>query len=223
MQTKGEAMNLISRLLVTTFCISLSGCQVMDPYTGESKTSRATTYGLGAAIVCGLIGAGDSGKHARNAAAGCGAIGAGIGAYMDTQENELRKELVNSGVQVQREGDNIRLIMPSNITFDTDRTNLKASFTEVLNSIVLVLNHYPDTTLNIVGHTDSVGSDNYNLTLSNNRANAVAQYLVSQNVSSSRVTARGDGERSPVANNGTESGRALNRRVELSIAPKTVQ
>ena len=82
----------------------------MDPYTGESKTSRATTYGLGAAIVCGLIGAGESGKRARNAAAGCGAIGAGIGIYMDTQENELRKQLVDSGVQVQREGDNIRLM-----------------------------------------------------------------------------------------------------------------
>lgn len=216
-------MNLKSRVLMTTFCLSLSGCQVMDPYTGESKTSRATTYGLGAAVVCGLIGAGKSGKRARNAAAGCGAIGAGIGAYMDTQENELRKQLIDSGVQVQREGDNIRLIMPSNITFDTNHSNLKASFTEVLNSIVLVLNHYPDTTLNIVGHTDSVGSDSYNLTLSNNRANAVAQYLVSQNVSPSRVTARGAGERNPVANNGTESGRAFNRRVELSIAPKNVQ
>ena len=189
----------------------------MDPYTGESRTSKATTYGLGAAIVCGLIGAGESGKRARNAAAGCGAIGAGIGVYMDTQENELRKQLVNTGVQVQREGDNIRLIMPSNITFDTDRSNLKASFKEVLNSIVLVLNHYPDTNLNIVGHTDNVGSDTYNLTLSNIRANSVAQYLTSQNVSPSRVTARGAGEKYPVASNDTERGRALNRRVELRL------
>jgi len=142
---------------------------------------------------------------------------------MDTQENELRKQLVNTGIQVQRDGDNVRLIMPNNITFDTDRSDLRASFTEVLNSIILVLNHYPDTTLNIVGHTDSVGSDAYNLTLSNNRANAVAQYLVSQNVAPSRVTSRGAGEKYPVASNDSESGRSLNRRVELSIAPKQGQ
>ena len=216
-------MNLKARLLLLTLCATLSACQVLDPYTGESSTSKATTYGVGAAIVCGLIGSRNSGQHARNAAAGCGAIGAGIGAYMDTQENELRKQLVNTGIQVQRDGDNIRLIMPNNITFDTDRSDLRASFTEVLNSIILVLNHYPDTTLNIVGHTDSVGSDAYNLTLSNNRANAVAQYLVSQNVAPSRVTSRGAGEKYPVASNESESGRSLNRRVELSIAPKQVQ
>jgi len=212
-------MNMPSRLIMTIICLSLSACQVLDPYTGESKTSKATTYGVGAALVCGLIGAGKSGKRARNAAAGCGAIGASIGAYMDTQENELRKQLVNTGIQVRREGDIIRLIMPNNITFDTDRFNLKSDFMEVLDSIILVLNHYPDTQLNIVGHTDSVGTDSYNMTLSNRRANTVAQYLMGQNVNPSRVSARGAGEKMPVASNETGAGRSLNRRVELSISP----
>jgi len=215
-------MNLTSRLLILLTCITLSACQVLDPYTGESKTSKATTYGIGAAIVCGLIGAGKSGKRARNAAAGCGAIGASVGAYMDHQENELREQLVGTGVQVKREGHNIRLIMPNNITFDTDRSDLRASFLEVLGSIVKVLNHYPDTMLNIVGHTDSTGSDAYNMTLSNKRANAVSQHLISRNVAPSRVSAMGAGERYPVASNQTAEGRALNRRVELSIAPMNI-
>ncbi|MFT5520426.1 MAG: outer membrane protein OmpA-like peptidoglycan-associated protein [Enterobacterales bacterium] len=216
-------MNIKSTLLILTLCVSVSACQVLDPYTGESSTGKAATYGIGAALVCGLIGATKSGKRARNAAAGCGAIGASVGLYMDTQESELRKQLVNTGVQVKREGDRIRLIMPNNITFDTARSDLQSSFMEVLNSIILVLNQYPDTLLNIEGHTDSVGSDNANLTLSNQRANAVAQYLTSQGVANSRVSSRGAGEQYPVASNDTDAGRALNRRVELSISPLNTQ
>ncbi len=215
-------MNIKSKILLILSCITLSACQVMDPYTGESKTSKSAVYGLGAALVCGLIGAGESGKRARNAAAGCGAIGASVGAYMDHQENELREKLVNTGIQVKREGDNIRLIMPNNITFDTDRFDIRSSFAEVLDSIVLVLNHYPDTKLNIVGHTDSDGSDAHNMTLSNKRANAVAQYLISKQVASNRVGAMGAGERYPVASNKTAEGKAMNRRVELSIVPMNV-
>jgi len=215
-------MNIKLICLVTFIAISLSGCQVLDPYTGESNTSKATKYGLGAAVVCALIGSRDSGKHARNAALGCGAIGASVGAYMDTQENELRKQLMGTGIQVKREGDNIRLIMPSKITFDTAQSNLQASFIKVLNSIVLVLNHYPDTALNIVGHTDSIGSDESNITLSYQRANAVAQYLMGQKVSATRITAQGAGEKFPIASNDSDAGRSLNRRVELSISPLPV-
>jgi len=200
--------------------MSLSACQVLDPYTGESKTSKATQYGIGAALICGLLGSRNSSKHARNAAAGCGAIGASVGAYMDTQENELRKQLLNTGIQVERDGDNIHLIMPDNITFDTDQSSLKQSFEEVLSSIVLVLNHYPDTGLIIVGHTDSVGSDEYNKNLSNRRANAVAGFLMNRKVDGSRISAYGNGEHSPIASNDTAQGRAMNRRVELSISPQ---
>ena len=200
----------------------MPGCQVMDPYTGESKTSNATKFGLGAALVCGLIGARDSSKRARNAAAGCGAIGAGVGAYMDHQEKILRDQLVNTGVQVQRDGDNIRLIMPNNITFGTDRFDLKPSFQEVLDSVVLVLNKYPDTNLAVIGHTDSTGAASYNMDLSQKRANSVASYLISQQVDSARLSSNGAGETQPVASNDTNEGRALNRRVELSIIPKQV-
>ena len=215
-------MKLMTRLTVLLTLLIFSGCQVMDPYTGESKTSNATKFGLGAALVCGLIGARDSGKRARNAAAGCGAIGAGVGAYMDHQEKILRDELVNTGVQVERDGDNIRLIMPNNITFGTDRYDLKDSFAQVLNSVVLVLNKYPDTTLAVVGHTDSTGADSYNMELSQRRAGTVASYLISQQVDSSRISTRGAGETQPVASNDTTEGRAQNRRVELSIVPKQV-
>lgn len=194
----------------------------MDPYTGQSQTSKATKYGLGAALICGLIGSRDSGKRARNAAAGCGAIGAGVGAYMDHQEQLLREQLVNSGVQVERDGDNIRLVMPNNITFETDRYDLKSSFTQTLDSVVVVLNKYVDTTLVVEGHTDSVGAAEYNLELSKKRANAVANYLVGQNMDPVRVAVTGMGEGRPVASNQAAEGRALNRRVELRIAPKQI-
>lgn len=197
-------------------------CQTLDPYTGEQKTSKASKYGLGAAIVCGLIGATKSGKRARNAALGCGAIGAGVGAYMDHQEKQLRKSLVNSGVQVKREGDNIRLIMPDNITFDNNQYHLRDSFQDVLQSVILVLKKYPDTVLEVEGHTDSVGSDEYNLNLSERRANAVADYLINKGITPDRLDAFGAGEKHPVATNSTELGRSLNRRVELKIAPKKV-
>lgn len=213
-------MKLLKALIISIALIVLVSCQTFDPYTGESKTNNATKFGLGAAIVCGLIGAGESGKHARNAAAGCGAIGAGIGAYMDSQEAQLRKTLVNTGIQVKREGDNIRLIMPEKITFDSNRSNVRYSFQEVLNSIVLVLHKYKDTVLKIVGHTDSVGSESYNLDLSERRANAVATYLINQGISPQRIQAYGAGEGFPVATNDTELGRSMNRRVELSIVPK---
>jgi outer membrane protein OmpA-like peptidoglycan-associated protein len=201
----------------------LSGCTVLDPYTGEKKVSNATTYGAGAAIVCGLIGAGESSKHARNAAAGCGLVGASIGAYMDHQEKALRDKLVGSGVQVRREGNNLRLIMPGNITFDTDRTDLRSSFEPVLDSVAEVLNHYPDTLLKVVGHTDSTGDAAYNLDLSQRRAQAVARYLRAKGIDPSRLRVYGAGEQQPIASNNTAEGRAQNRRVELSIIPKPAE
>jgi len=212
-------MKVTYRFSIPFTLLTFAGCQIMDPYTGESKTSNATKFGLGAAIVCGLIGARDSSKRARNAAAGCGAIGAGVGAYMDQQEKELRDQLVNTGVQVERDGDNLRLVMPNNITFETDRFDLKDSFGDVLDSVILVLNKYPDTNLAIVGHTDSTGAASYNMELSQKRASSVATYLLSRQVDASRISSSGAGESSPVADNQTSEGRALNRRVELSIVP----
>lgn len=214
-------MNYLSKTLTAIAAASLITACTTNPYTGERQASKAAMYGGGAAVVCGLIGAGENKQHARNAALGCGAIGAGIGAYMDVQEAKLREQLEGTGVRVAREGDNIRLIMPGNITFDTDRTDIRTSFYPVLNSVALVLAKYNDTTMRVTGHTDSTGSDQYNLQLSQKRAQSVADYLATQGVARERMYAQGMGENQHVADNATPEGRASNRRVELFILPKT--
>lgn len=210
----------IAKYIVLAGIAALAGCTT-NPYSGEQQPSKTATYGAGAAAVCGLIGALDSSKKARNAALGCGIVGAGVGAYMDVQEAKLREQLQGTGVQVIREGDNIRLIMPGNITFQTDSYNLKSSFYPVLNSVALVLAKYADTTLRVAGHTDNTGSRQHNQNLSERRANAVADYLVTRDVARSRMYVLGAGFDQPVADNSTAAGRAENRRVELTILPKT--
>ncbi|MEP1472255.1 MAG: OmpA family protein [Halieaceae bacterium] len=197
----------------------LAGCTT-NPYTGEQQASKAATYGAGAAAVCGLVGAIDSGKHARNAALGCGIVGAGVGAYMDVQEAKLREQLEGTGVRVVREGDNIRLVMPGNITFQTDSYNLRGDFYPVLNSVGEVLSKYGDTTIRVSGHTDNTGSRSYNQTLSERRASSVADYLVTREVLRSRMLVQGLAFDQPIADNSTSSGRAQNRRVELYILPQ---
>ncbi len=195
----------------------LQACTTTDPYTGEQKVRKSVKYGAAGAIVCGLIGATKNSKNARNAAAGCAAIGAGIGAYMDHQEAELRRELQGTGVQVVRDGDQIQLIMPSNITFNTAEYSIKSSFYGSLNSVAKVLYKYKDTVLDVVGHTDSVGAADYNKDLSYKRAISVANYLEAQAIPASRLAPLGMGESQPIADNSTEYGRSQNRRVELYI------
>jgi outer membrane protein OmpA-like peptidoglycan-associated protein len=199
----------------------LIGCTT-NPYTGEQQASKAATYGAGAAAVCGLIGAMDSTKKARNAALGCGIVGAGIGAYMDVQEAKLREQLQGTGVQVIREGDNIRLIMPGNITFQTDSYNLNQGFYPTLNSVGLVLAKYADTTIRVSGHTDNTGSRQYNQPLSERRAKSVADYLATQGVAQARMYVEGLSFDQPLADNASSAGRSQNRRVELYILPKAV-
>ncbi len=205
----------------TIAAVTLVTACTTNPYTGERQASKAATYGAGAAAVCGLAGAMDSSKHARNAALGCGIVGAGVGAYMDVQEAKLREQLQGTGVQVVREGDNIRLIMPGNITFQTDSYNLRGDFYPALNSVGEVLAKYADTTLRVTGHTDNTGGRQHNQTLSERRAGSVADYLASRNVDRSRLLVQGVGFDQPIADNGSEQGRAQNRRVELYILPKT--
>ncbi len=195
----------------------LAACTTSDPYTGEQKVRKSVKYGAAGAIVCGLIGATRNSESARNAAAGCAAIGAGVGAYMDHQEAELREELQGTGVQVVREGDQIQLIMPSNITFNTAEYDIKSSFYPSLNSVAKVLYKYKDTNLDVIGHTDSVGRDDYNRELSYKRAYSVADYLAAQGIPGNRLSPLGLGESQPIADNNTEYGRSQNRRVELYI------
>jgi len=214
-------IKLISTVLLTTLSFSLlTGCKTTDAYTGDKKVRKSVKYGAAGAIVCGLIGATKNSNNARNAAIGCGAIGAGIGAYMDHQETELRRELEGTGVRVIREGDQIQLVLPGNITFNTNEYSIKSDFYDVLNSVAQVLYKYKDTELDIVGFTDSLGTDEYNYRLSENRAKSVKNYLASQDVNPDRLKAFGEGENRPIADNNTDSGRQQNRRVELYIVAK---
>ena len=209
----------LTAILTAAAALLLSACTT-NPYTGEQQASKAATYGAGAAAVCALVGAIDSSKHARNAALGCGIVGAGVGAYMDAQEAKLREELQGTGVQVAREGDNIRLIMPGNITFQTDSYNLRPDFYPVLNSVGQVLSRYADTTLRVTGHTDNTGARAYNQTLSERRAASVADYLVTREVARQRMLVEGLAFDQPIADNSSVEGRAANRRVELYILPR---
>jgi len=206
-----------TRITVLSIACLMAACTTIDPYTGEQRTSRAVQYGAIGAVVCGLIGARESGQRARNAAAGCGAIGAGIGAYMDAQERELREELAGTGVRVQRNGDEIQLIMPGNVTFPTNADSVRPEFMPVLDSVARVLYKFTDTSLQVVGHTDSTGARDYNYGLSRRRADSVANYLSAQGVDRGRLVTQGMGPDRPVAGNDTEAGRSQNRRVELSI------
>ena len=170
--------------------------------------------------MCGIIGAlTHGGKGARNSALACGAVGAGIGGYMDYQEHKLRESLANTGVDVQREGNQIKLVMPDSITFATNSAALSTAAQVALAKAAQTLVQYPDTTLTVAGNTDNTGSDAINNPLSLRRAQSVAGYLNQRGVALSRLTTVGNGSRQPVASNATPEGRAQNRRVEILINP----
>lgn len=199
----------------------LSACTT-DPYTGQQKISNTA----GGATLGALAGAGlgtlAGGNDRRNAliGAGIGAIAGGaVGNYMDRQENELRAQLQGTGVSVTRVGNDIVLNMPSNITFDSDQSDLKPQFYGTLNSVALVLRKYNQSLVDVLGHTDSTGSDSYNLNLSQRRAQSVYSYLVSQGNDQRRFQVLGLGESQPIGDNSTDFGRAANRRVEIKIVP----
>jgi outer membrane protein OmpA-like peptidoglycan-associated protein len=207
----------------------LSGCQTFDPYTGEQKTSATVKgAGIGAGVGAVLAYLTNQNKDSKTRkrkilqAAGIGAIaGGGVGYYMDTQEAKLRKILRDSGVSVVREGDNINLIMPGNITFTSGGHQLSTDFLQVLDSVVLVLNEYKNTIIVVAGHTDIQGSNSSNQALSERRAATVSNYLMSKQVTNARIESIGFGELHPIDNNSTDAGRSQNRRVELSLLPIT--
>lgn len=211
------------KLLALTLAAGLvTGCATTDPYTGEQKTSNAAKgAGIGAlsgAVLGAVINHDDRGKGALIGAAGGAAIGGGVGYYMDRQETALRQRLQGTGVRVQRIGNEIKLIMPGNITFDTGRSELKTHFYSTLDSVAIVINEFNKTRVDVTGHTDSTGGNELNQRLSEQRAASVGNYLASQGVVSGRINARGYGPRYPVADNATSSGRAQNRRVEVNLS-----
>lgn len=219
-------MPVPNRLLMAAgaaLLLSTTAACVTDPETGERRLSR-TAIGAGAGAVGGyllgdLIG-GRRDRTERIIGTGVGALAGGaIGAYMDRQERELRERTTGTGVGIERQGDQLVLTMPSNITFAVDRYNVQPRFEPTLNEVAEVLRDYPQTLIDVYGHTDSTGSDAYNQTLSENRARSVASYLEARGVSGARLATRGFGETQPIADNATEEGRAANRRVEIRVVP----
>ncbi len=206
--------------------LSVSGCSTINPYTGEKQTSKLASGAMIGAAAGAVLGAATGDKASRKQralkGAGIGAIaGGGVGVYMDTQEAKLREKLQGTGVSVTRNGDNIILNMPSAITFDVNSSALKSNFFAVLDSVNLVLKEYSSTLVTVAGHTDSSGADDYNMTLSQQRAQTVAQYLNSRGVVTERLASVGYGESQPVAGNDTAEGKARNRRVEITLDPIT--
>ena len=227
---KDKAMKSRSRKIVlatAVVTVFASGCTTLDAYTREEKTSTATKgalIGAAAGAVVGLISGDDAVERRQRAliGAGVGALAGGsIGYYMDKQEAELRAELEGTGVSVSRIGDNITLNMPGNITFATDSSDLSPAFFDVLNSVGKVLGEYEKTVVEVAGHTDSTGSDQYNQSLSERRARSVATYLQGRGVITERLITVGMGEARPVADNATADGRQANRRVEITMVPLT--
>jgi outer membrane protein OmpA-like peptidoglycan-associated protein len=213
---KGAGLVLVSVLA--------TGCMTYDPYTGEEKTSNATKGATIGAVTGALIGVAtssknDRGKGALIGAAAGGALGGGAGYYMDQQESKLRHQLEGTGVRVVRNGDEITLVMPGNITFDTGKSDIKTNFTSVLGSVGVVLKEFDETAIQVEGHTDSTGSQSGNQVLSEQRASSVKYYLQGEGIPSGRIHATGYGPRQPIASNKTAQGREANRRVELKLLP----
>lgn len=218
---RNQRMRLILSLAIVLW---VTACTTTDPYTGEKEVNKTSAGAAIGAVAGAIAGAATSSKKDRDrgiitgAVAGA-AIGGGVGNYMDRQEEKLRQQLRGSGVSVVREGDNLKLVMPGNVTFDTASSNIRSSFFSVLDSVVEVLKEFDKTSITVAGHTDSVGNAEYNQTLSEQRASSVENYLVNRSVSSGRVHAIGFGERQPIASNATVAGKQSNRRVELQLKP----
>lgn len=214
-------------ILVSGAALVLAGCTTTDPQTGQvvrNNTATNAIIGAAAGAVLGYASNNDSKQARKNAmlGAGIGALaGAGIGMYMDKQQAELRRKLAGTGVEVSRQGDNIVLNMPSDISFGVDRDSVESRFYPVLSDVARTLRDYPSTYIDVVGHADSSGQDGYNQALSERRAASVADYLVSQGIQRERLAVSGRGETQPIADNGTPEGRSRNRRVEVILRPLT--
>ncbi|GAA5073002.1 OmpA family protein [Lysobacter panacisoli] len=189
---------------------------------GMSKTSKGAIIGALAGVAAGLLSGDDATERRQRALVGAGVgglAGAAIGNYQDRQERALREQMAGTGVEVVRQGNNITLNMPSGITFDFDKSNLKPEFYPVLDDVARTLQEYNQTVVEVAGHTDSVGSDAYNQKLSEQRANSVSSYLQSRGLNRDRFIVVGAGETRPISSNDSESGRAQNRRVEITLVP----
>lgn len=213
------------KIVATLLSVFFLAACTTDPYTGERRVSR-TAIGAGAGALAGagigaLVGGSNRGKAAA-IGAGIGALSGGaVGAYMDVQAKKLREELAGTGVSVTKVGNNIVLNMPGNVTFATNQAEVQGSFYPVLNSVAKVLKEYEKTLVHVTGHTDSTGPYEFNLQLSQKRADSVSSYLAAQGVQTVRLQTQGFGPDRPVADNATPEGRQQNRRVEITLEPLT--
>jgi outer membrane protein OmpA-like peptidoglycan-associated protein len=212
-------------LLATSALIAAmltAGC-VTDPITGEKRVSRAAIGGgvgvLGGYLLGDLVG-GRNDRTEKLIGAGIGGIaGVAVGSYIDRQEQELRRRTAGTDVQIIRQGDELVLRMPSGITFASGQSAIQPQYRPTLDQVADVLRQYNQTLVDVYGHTDSDGSDAFNYDLSERRADAVRDYLVTRGVQDVRLATRGFGETQPIAGNDTAEGKAANRRVEIKIVP----
>ncbi len=205
-----------------------TACATTDPYSstpGRNNTATGAIAGaLGGAVLGYLTNTNNSEQGRKNAliGAGIGALaGAGVGQYMDRQQRALEAELSGTGVGVARQGDNLVLRMPSDVTFAVNQASIDTRFLPVLDDVARVLRDYDRSTVDIVGHTDASGGDRINQPLSENRAMSVATYLINNGVLRERLYVAGNSARNPIASNDTAEGKAQNRRVEIVIRPFT--
>jgi len=209
---------------VAAMGLALGGC-VTDPETGNRTISKAAIGGIGGAVGGYLLGdliGGRSDRTEKILGAGIGAVaGAGVGAYMDRQERELRERTAGTGIDVDRQGDQLVLNMPGDVTFAYDSATVQPQFQTTLDQVAATLRDYPSTYIDIYGHTDSRGSEVYNQGLSERRASAVQSYIVSRGVQFERTATRGYGETALKCPETSEEGYRCNRRVEIRIAPVT--
>lgn len=208
--------------------LGAAACTTTDPYSSAPRRNNTATGAiagaLGGAVLGYLTNTNNSEQGRKNAliGAGIGALaGAGVGQYMDRQQRALEAELSGTGVGVIRQGDNLVLRMPSEVTFASSQSSIDSRFLPVLDDVAAVLNQYDRSTVDIVGHTDSTGGDHINQPLSENRALSVANYLINRGVIRERLYVAGNSARNPIASNQTEEGKAMNRRVEIVIRPFT--
>ncbi|MCD6062767.1 MAG: glycine zipper protein [Flavipsychrobacter sp.] len=201
-----------------TCMVMLIAAGMLGSCSSMNKTQKGAVIGGGSgAVVGGVIGraAGNTAAGAIIGAAVGGAAGAIIGRKMDKQAEEIKNDV--PGAEVERVGEGIVVRFDEAVLFSTASATLGANSTTSLNNLVTILNKYPDTNLEIAGHTDSRGTHEYNQGLSERRAQAVSGYLVNRGIKSARITTRGYGETQPIASNDTDAGRADNRRVEFQI------
>ncbi|MBF7683477.1 OmpA family protein [Acinetobacter sp. B5B] len=203
--------------------LALSGCQSMNTGGGGNGVSQydKTAIGglIGAAAGYGLSRSNANSSAQNNRAAAIGAILGGAGGlYLDKKEQRLREQMAGTGVDVNRNSDgSVGLVMPGNITFDTNQSTIKSNFYTTLNKVAQTLTEDNKSAILVTGYTDNTGNDSINIPLSQARAQAVASYLAGQGVSRNKINAQGNGSANPIASNATPSGREQNRRVEISI------